>query len=89
MTADQIWGQANENRELVQDIYRAIIAGRDIAPLMDRLKGLMPPLHAVDVEEQTLLFKSSDAGNVGLIMREKDDAFVLALATDVEIEGYY
>lgn len=88
MTADQIWGRANENRVLVQDIYRGIIAGRDITFMMDRLKRLMPPLHGVDVEEQTLLFISSDAGYVGLIMREEGDDFILALASNIEIEGY-
>lgn len=81
MKTKQIWEHANEHRELIRTLYRALCEDGDINGIMNQLKRLIPCLFGVDPDRRALVFKSDDDGTVVLLIREEDDTLVLALAT--------
>lgn len=86
MTSKQIWNQANQHRELIRDIYLALVEGDDINDGMNKLKRLVPCLYGVDADRRALVFRSTDDGLVALLVQEEGDTFALALATDITLE---
>ena len=86
MTSKQIWNQANQHRELIRDIYRALVEGDDINDGMNQLKRRIPCLFGVDGDRRALVFQSTDDGLVAVLVQEQGDTFALALATDIVLE---
>ncbi|HOE18069.1 MAG: hypothetical protein ACOX1U_02235 [Saccharofermentanales bacterium] len=86
MKTKQIWERANEHRELIRSLYRALCEGEDINGMMNQLKQLIPCLFGVDADRRALVFRSIDDGLVALLVKEEGDTLVLALATtDIEL----
>ncbi len=88
MTSDQIWIQANEQRDLIRSIYHALCEGRDIDAGMIRLKQRIPCLFGIDAEQRALVFKSSNTGMVAVLVEEKGEVFALAFTEDITLEGH-
>jgi hypothetical protein len=86
MTAKQIWNDANEHRELIRRIYRAVCEGRDINDGMNRLKKSIPCLFGIDADRRALIFRSTDEGMVAVLVEEHGDTFALALTANVNLE---
>ena len=87
MRTRKIWSLANDHRELIRSINRALVDGRSIDGKMDALKRLMPSLVGVDAGKNALVFNSSDEGTVSLSMEEQNDTFMIALNTDIQLAG--
>lgn len=86
MVTEQIWEHANQHRELVRALYRAICAKKDIDVLMTQLKQVIPCLYGVDAERRALVFQSTNEGLVALNVQEEGDTMVLALETGITLE---
>ena len=86
MESKKIWGCANELKELIRAIYRAVRERKNIDSLMSQLKCHIPCLVGLDIDKFALVFRSSDEGIVAVYVEEQDDTLLLAMGTNIELE---